>query len=108
MSQRDRERAKALEYARSEGWLPPDEVEKFVDARVAASVEALEADRARAKIADLEVALAAERESHAVTKRAVTRGTRARCAALEAELRVVIGEARLSATSVDRIEELLK
>jgi hypothetical protein len=79
VTHRDKARAQALEYARSQGWLPPEAVEKFIDERAVTRNEAeagadamriasLEADvevfaNARiasdAQIADLEAALAA-------------------------------------------------
>lgn len=119
MTHRDKERAKSLEYARSQGWIDPvtarlleqahnagvlirNESEAGADAMRIADLELRLAEYDREilprviadadltalleKVADLEVALAAERESHAITKRAVTRGTRARCAALEGAL----------------------
>jgi hypothetical protein len=110
LTHRDKERAKSLEYARSEGWIDPVTATLLAqasgqgvivrnDTEHEAAILGIDKPRViadeeltalRDKIADLEVALATERESHAVTKRAVTRGTRARCAALEEALRGVL------------------
>lgn len=114
MTHRDKEQARALEYARSLGWRSPSEIADLVaempdlsgtpriaelEALLTASQNArltVEADlQAKCvriigledKVGELGTALAAERESHAVTKRTVTRGTRARCLALEGALR---------------------
>lgn len=69
----------ALEYARSEGWMPPQ-----------AEVECEKCSRLETSLAETCAALAAEVESHAVTKRALLRGTKKRVAELEAALREVI------------------
>lgn len=119
MTHRDKERAKSLEYARSQGWLPPEigghgfagsrkdltlriadlelrlaeydrEMLGIDKPRVIADADLTTLRAAGERCADLEIALATERESHAITKRAVTRGTRARCAALEGALRELL------------------
>lgn len=76
MSERERGKAKALEYARSQGWRPPD-----------TAYSALHHDRAglEEKLAELQARLDAEVESHAVTRNTVLR-QRDRIQALEGEL----------------------
>lgn len=77
MTHRDKEQARALEYARSQGWGPTaacmrcEALERGQQVAVDALAKASE------RIADLEVELAAERESHEVAKRAVLRKRRA-------------------------------
>lgn len=100
MTHRDKEQARALEYARSQGWRPPEKVHD--DEVLRADWRDYDRDRIDALVRGQQVAvdalekanvaLAAERESHTVTKRAVLRGTKARCVALEASLRWVLSE----------------
>lgn len=97
--------ARLLEQAHGAEGIVRNEAEAGADAMRIASLEVIEREYGRladahtelershqeaiAKVADLAVALETERESHAVTKRAVTRGTRARCAALEGAIRAI-------------------
>lgn len=126
MTHRDKEQARALEYARSQGWRPPEKVHD--DEVLRADWRDYDRDRIDALVRGQQVAvdaldaanvaLAAERESHAVTKRAVLRGTRARCVALENALEQHVEWMRyrekskpfdaVERVSVERAEALLK
>lgn len=91
MSHRDREKARALEYARGQGWLPPEEL----PTRVHDGQETVRGslDGAILRIADLEEQL---RVSHAaavqlnVALKKSSPVLRARVAALEGALRALV------------------
>lgn len=78
MSERERNKAKALEYARSQNWRPPEECEGIVRNEAEAGQDAM-------RIAELQARLDAETESHAVTRNTVLR-QRDRIQALEGEI----------------------
>lgn len=114
------ERRAALAFARSQGWLPPEELSRtprpgectalhsFAEGKIAELERQLsdckgewsplagELEKAEARLGDAEVALTAERESHAVTKAALLRargkGAGARIAALEGALARLTGD----------------
>lgn len=98
------EKRAALAYARAQGWVPPEDV----GAPGLIVRNESEANADAAKIADLEVALATERESHEVTKRALERARRkGRVGELEAVLAKLASD-DVTEADLDAAKALLK
>lgn len=98
------EKRAALEYARSQGWIPPEEQAEcaaFADRVVTSEARVTELDRmvreegarlhvAEERAAEFEARLAAEVESHAVAKKVLLRARKSKAGQLEVALREVL------------------